>query len=306
MRHQNFAVYLPRPATQTTIKVDSTPNTSNLPHTQRATVEDSQVTSQHSTQATILSRSCLADGDVRFVLSVQSGPTGTEQTVSLERLLDFVSLQQLHDFENEHFAQAHQAEYEKANTRRNRRRKPGRSGESVSRFLEGGAGFHGGVVDAISSLQGPLVRPGSVGKFRGSRHSSNEIDPGDARTSNTTSTATPSIEGDMRNMGVPEGHNSTNITDLPYLHHQQDSLDERRAKTETLNQSGDELNSSDDESVHSETVQAPSVSRLSHSRKMGDKDARDDAAALLRQFQGSQVLRLGQRPESLIEGKESE
>ena len=80
---------------------------------------------------------------MRFKVKVQSGYIVTEQTVSLDELPNFVTLAQLHNFENEHFARAH--------------------------VLETDGRRHGGA-DAktkTSGAQGQLDRPGGLARGGG-------------------------------------------------------------------------------------------------------------------------------------------
>jgi len=283
-----------RPATQT-----QTSKPPHLPHIQQPYYTQPQINPPKVEQAAILSRSVLPDGDVRFIITVGYGAATTHQTVALERLLEIVTLQQLHDFENTQFTQAHDAAEQRANQRLHRRYTPGRSGASIARFVERSAGYHGGVDDAISSLQGPLVQPRGVGTFRGSRDS-NETDPGDGRTSDTTGSSTP-----MSDMGVRKGHNAGNTTDYRNRQTRQNSSGEHHARTTTLSQRRDDPNRLVNKTSTLMTAQSSSLSVPRHSRKSEDENESGEAAVLLRQFQG-QISGLSQRQKPLTETQISE
>lgn len=283
-----------RPATQT-----QTSKNPHLPHIQQPLYTQPQINPPKVEQSAILSRSVLPDGDVRFVINVGHGAATTHQTVALERLLEIVTLQLLHDFENTEFKQAHHAAEQRANPRLNRRCTPGRSGASIARFVQRSAGYHGGADDAISSLQGPLVRPRGVGTFRGSRDS-NETDPGDGRTSDTTGSSIP-----MSDMGVCKGQDAGNTTDHRNRQPRQSSSGEQHARTTTLSQRRDDPNRLVNKTSTLMTAQSSSVSVLRHSRKSEDENESAEAAMLLRQFQG-QISGSSQRQKPLTEVQISE
>lgn len=252
----------------------------------------SRLNSRKTEQATILSRSILSDGDVRFIVSVGDGAASTQRIVSLDELLDFVTLQQLHNFENTLFTQPHEADEDRAYQRHKRRGKFERS-----RRVERSAGYHGGVDDATSILQGPLVQQGAVRHLRGSssRDSNRKVDE---QTSDTTSCTTPVIVDDMRSMGVNESEHAQNTTHPP--------KPQRQENSSTLSQRKNKPNRSAGKTPQSSAAQSPSVSILSHSRGNDNKNKSNDAAFLLRQFKDGQVFGLDQQPRPLVRTKTSE
>lgn len=252
----------------------------------------SQINPRKTEKATIVSRSILSDGDMRFIISVGDGAASTQQIVSLDGLLDFVTLQHLHNFENTLFTQAHEADEERAYQRHKRR-----GNFERSRRVERSAGYHGGVDDATSILQGPLVQQGAVRHLRGSssQDSTREFDE---RTSDTTSCTTPVIVDDMSTMGVNEIEHAKDITHPP--------KPQRQENSSTLSQRKNKPNRSAGKTPQSSAAQSPSVSRLSHSRENDNRHKSNDAAFLLRQFKDAQVFGLDQQPRPLVRPKTSE
>lgn len=280
-----------RPVTQTIqVRIEV-----NATHVAQPNPERSQITVQKPEHVTIISRSFLSNGDVRFVVRVRFEHSSREHSVSLdELLLRFVSLQQLHDFENGQFTRA--AEEHNSKPRHKRRSHRERSGVSVARYLEGHtAGSHGGVNAATtSSVQGPLDRAGVIASIRGGSDTPEETDRDDERMSDTIDTPTPITEDTMSDVGIHDGHHLGTTADQSNPQHRNNTLKERSARPKTVDQSRVKPNSSLLESDGSDTIQASSNSAQYHSINHKDENEISERDVLLRQFQGGQTLGLDQ------------
>lgn len=266
-------------------------------HVARPNPEGPQLTAQKPEDATIISRSFLSDGDVRFLVRVRFEHSSREHSVSLdELLLRFVSQQQLHDFENGQFLQAAEEETSKPRDRRRRYRE--RSGVSVARYLEGHtAGSYGGVDTAtISSVQGPLDRAGAIASIRGGSDTPEETDRDDERMSDTTDTSTPITEDTMSDMGLRDGQRFRTTAEQSNPQRRNTTLKALSATPETRDQNREKSSSSFLKSDGSDTVQASLNFVQCHSIKHKDENEDSVRVDLLRQFQGGQILGPDQRP----------